>query len=249
MILLIDNYDSFVFNLQRYLVRLGQSTLVVRNDQVDFDRLAGDEYSAVVISPGPKAPQQAGKCIEVVERFAHRLPMLGVCLGHQVICQALGARIVRAPRAVHGQASPVEHHQSRLFSGLPSPFLAARYHSLMADPTSMPTELRVSGTTDAGSGQPPIIMAVEHDHHPIFGVQFHPESILSCVGYRILANFLNLAGIPAIQSLPETDFASSDVWENFSDQSRVSHPTLEPLAVLPQTSHYAPDRHVDRPSP
>lgn len=250
MILLIDNYDSFVFNLQRYLARLGQSTMVVRNDQIDFDRMTDGQFAAVVISPGPKAPKQAGRCIEVVERFADRLPVLGVCLGHQVICQALGARIIRAPRAVHGQASPVEHNHSRLFNGLPSPFLAARYHSLVADPHSMPTELRVTGTTEAGSGHPPIIMAVEHVRLPIFGVQFHPESILSSVGYRILANFLMLAGLSVEKELPETDFASSDVWERFCDQSRSCGPALEqsnsnpiqqPLAVLPQSSHYAPD--------
>ncbi|MGN6544471.1 MAG: anthranilate synthase component II, partial [Aureliella sp.] len=142
MILLIDNYDSFVFNLERYLRRLGQPTTVVRSDEVELERIAAGEYSAIVISPGPKAPEQAGKSLEVVERFHQRVPMLGVCLGHQVICQAFGARIVRAPRAIHGRSSAIEHHQSRLFAGLPNPFHGARYHSLVADTTTLPAELR-----------------------------------------------------------------------------------------------------------
>lgn len=246
MILLIDNYDSFVFNLERYLRRLGQPTTVVRSDQVELERIAAGEYSAIVISPGPKAPEQAGKSLEVVERFHRQVPMLGVCLGHQVICQAFGARIVRAPRAIHGQSSAIKHNQSRLFAGLPNPFHAARYHSLVAQPGTLPAELRITGTTtgsSAGEAAEPIVMAVEHARWPIFGVQFHPESILSVAGYRILANFLQLAGLPTQGELPELDFATSQVWDQFQHARAVGARADEideaahwPPAVLPATA-------------
>lgn len=254
MILLIDNYDSFVFNLERYLRRLGQQTEVIRNDEVPLDRIASGEFSAVVISPGPKAPEHAGKTLEVIERFHRQIPMLGVCLGHQAICQALGARIVRAPQAVHGQSSPIEHQQSRLFAGLPSPFQAARYHSLIVDPSSLPESLKVTGWTASGKAgdarqSPPVIMAVEHVHLPLLGVQFHPESILSDVGYRILANFLQLAGLPVTSPLPMADFASPGVWENFQDvlrpttgASQVDAKDEWPPAVLPQRSATGPEQ-------
>jgi anthranilate synthase component II len=235
MILLIDNYDSFVFNLERYLRRLGQPTVVVRNDQVEYARIAAGEYAAIVISPGPKAPLQAGMSLQVVERFHAHVPMLGVCLGHQVICQAFGGRIVRAPRAVHGQSSFIDHHGSQLFAGLPSPFQAARYHSLVAEAVSLPEELRVIGTTASShtassTNESPIIMAVEHVRWPVFGVQFHPESILTLVGYRILSNFLQLAGLSVASDLPAADFASSS-------HACVDEPELiAPLAVLPQAA-------------
>ena len=248
MILLIDNYDSFVFNLERYLRRLDQPTVVVRNDLVALDRIAAGQYSAIVISPGPKAPEHAGRSLEIIERFHTQVPMLGVCLGHQAICQALGARIVRAPRAVHGQSSPIEHHQSRLFAGLPNPFYAARYHSLMADSASIPSELRVTATTAAaaslnGVEPPPIVMAVEHVRLPIFGVQFHPESILCDVGYQILANFLQLAGLPVAKRLPTSDFVSNEVWSSFQQarshaerMARMDSLDDWPPAVLPPSS-------------
>lgn len=260
MILLIDNYDSFVFNLERYLRRLGQPTTVVRSDEVPLERIAAGDYSAVVISPGPKAPEQAGKSLQVIERFHAQVPMLGVCLGHQAICQAFGAKIVRAPRAIHGQSSPIEHRQSRLFAGLPNPFQAARYHSLVADPATMPSELRITGTTTSStaisdavtSGAEPIVMAVEHTRWPVFGVQFHPESILSVVGYRILANFLELAGLPTLAQLPELDFASSQVWNQFeqaksaSDRSAgMDESATWPPAVLPPVAM----RRFEHPDP
>jgi anthranilate synthase/aminodeoxychorismate synthase-like glutamine amidotransferase len=243
MILLIDNYDSFVFNLERYFQRLGQPTVVVRSDEVELERIAAGQYSAIVISPGPKAPEQAGKSLEVVERFHAQVPLLGVCLGHQVICQAFGAKIVRAPRAVHGQSSAVEHQHSRLFAGLPNPFYAARYHSLIADRATLPAELRITGTTATTSGNRPgaaaaesIVMAVEHTRWPVFGVQFHPESILSVVGYRILANFLELAGLPSRADLPELDFASNQVWDQFHQ----GPPASTPLAALDEASQWPP---------
>ena len=256
MILLIDNYDSFVFNLERYVRRLGQPTRVERSDEVELDHIAAGHYSAVIISPGPKAPAQAGRSLEVVERFHTRVPILGVCLGHQVICQALGANIVRAPRAVHGQSSPIEHQQSRLFAGLPNPFQAARYHSLIAERASLPAELRVTGTTAGIVGEnadqhPPIVMSVEHVELPVFGVQFHPESILSDVGYRILANFLELAGLELTGPLPSTDFTSDNVWDSFlqtrAQATRIGELEARgdwPPAVLPKKLPSNPKQHA-----
>jgi anthranilate synthase/aminodeoxychorismate synthase-like glutamine amidotransferase len=230
MILLIDNYDSFVFNLERYLKRLGQETTVVRSDEVELERLQAGEYTAVIISPGPKAPEQAGLSLEVIRRFHQQLPMLGVCLGHQAICQSFGARIVRAPRAVHGRSSAIHYLPSRLFEGLPNPFEAARYHSLVAQPASMPDQLRIIGTCQAEDGSS-IIMAVEHERWPVFGVQFHPESILSEVGYRILQNFLTIAGLSDGQPLPDADFASPQVWSSFSKQSLDQTSDMPPTAL------------------
>lgn len=206
MILLVDNYDSFVYNLRRYLQRLGQEVMVVRNDAVDFQQFECGAYQAVVLSPGPKSPTEAGCCVELVRQFAHCVPMLGVCLGHQAICQALGSRIVRAPRPVHGRTSLIEHDGSRLFIGLPNPFPAARYHSLVAARETIPEELRVTATTESG-----IVMAVEGLRWPVFGVQFHPESILSLCGYRVLANFLRVAGIKVTDPLPRSDLSNNDL--------------------------------------
>ncbi len=235
MLLLVDNYDSFVFNLERYLKRLGQDTEVVRNDRVDLDAIAAARYQAIVISPGPKAPDEAGLSLEIVRRFHRTVPILGVCLGHQAICQAMGAQIVRASKAVHGSSSPITHEGSRLFEGLPNPFEAARYHSLVALPASMPDCLKVVGTCKDENGQP-LIMAVEHTSSPLFGVQFHPESILSEVGYRILANFLKIAGVHALDQLPPSDFVDEQVWSNFI-KTRDGDSSEMPPVVLPKL-HY-----------
>lgn len=252
MILLVDNYDSFVFNLERYLLRLGQATEVVRSDEVQLDRIAAGYYSAIVISPGPKAPQDAGQSLPIIERFHSRVPILGVCLGHQAICQAFGARIVRANRAVHGKSSLIRWQESRLFSGLPNPFRAARYHSLVASPDNFPASLRITATcsllddseqdarpehsfSPAPDDSASIIMAVEHREWPVFGVQFHPESILSDVGYSILANFLKLAGLTIGGALPTADFARPEVWSNFELQTQ-RRPDDWPPVVLPRGS-------------
>lgn len=202
VILLVDNYDSFVYNLRRYLQRLGQEVVVVRNDAVDYQTIESGQFQSIVLSPGPKSPAEAGCCVELVRRYARRVPILGVCLGHQAICEALGANIVRAPRPVHGRTSLIVHDGSRLFSGLPNPFPAARYHSLVADRATIPPELRVTATTESG-----VVMAVESTGSLTFGVQFHPESILSSCGYRILANFLTCAGTNVPQPLPQSDLA------------------------------------------
>lgn len=190
MILLIDNYDSFVHNLARHFERLGQSTCVVRNDAIDVDGVRELRPGAIVLSPGPCTPTEAGCSLEIVRRLQDETPMLGVCLGHQVIAEALGGTIVRAPAPVHGQASMIEHCREGLFEGLPSPMRVGRYHSLVAEPARITEPLRATAWTDDG-----VVMAIAHRRLPVFGVQFHPESILTEYGFELLANFLRLAGI------------------------------------------------------
>jgi anthranilate synthase/aminodeoxychorismate synthase-like glutamine amidotransferase len=190
MLLLIDNYDSFVHNLARYFERLGQPTHVARNDAIEVTSVRALKPAAVILSPGPCTPREAGVSLELVRELHAEFPMLGVCLGHQVIAEALGGRIVRAPLPVHGQSSEIWHCGSGLFDGLPSPIRVGRYHSLVAEPTSLGDSLRPTAWTADG-----VVMAFEHRQLPVFGVQFHPESILTECGYELLANFLSLAGI------------------------------------------------------
>jgi anthranilate synthase component 2 len=190
MVLLIDNYDSFVHNLARYLRRLGVETVVRRNDAVTVAEIRALAPAAIVLSPGPCTPSEAGVVLEVVRQLAGVMPMLGVCLGHQAIAQAFGGQIVRAAEPMHGRTSEVFHDGSGLFAGLPSPLVACRYHSLVAEENTLPRELRVTARTLDGT-----IMALEHREWPVCGVQFHPEAILTQGGYRLLANFLRLGGI------------------------------------------------------
>jgi len=190
MLLLIDHYDSFVHNLARYFERLGQFVRVVRSDATDVAGVRAMRPKAVVLSPGPCTPREAGMSLEIVRYLASEIPLLGVCLGHQIIAEAMGARVVRAPLPVHGQASQIEHEGTGLFAGLPSPFTAGRYHSLVVQPQSLPSALRPTAWTRDN-----ILMAFEHEHLPVFGVQFHPESILTEGGYLLLANFLRLVGL------------------------------------------------------
>ena len=188
MILLIDNYDSFVYNLARYVRELGHEPEVVRHDAVtleDVERLAP---SHIVISPGPCSPAEAGISTELVRHFGARVPILGVCLGHQCIGAAYGGEIVRAGRPMHGKTSLVHHDGTGVFAGLPSPFRATRYHSLVIAPESVPDALRVTAWADDGDTRE--IMAVEHREHPVTGVQFHPESALTEHGYRMLDRFI-----------------------------------------------------------
>jgi len=196
VILLIDNYDSFVFNLARYLENLGQPTQVVRNDRITTDDVARLNPAAVVLSPGPCTPNEAGCCLDVVRRYAGQIPMLGVCLGHQTIAQALGGRIVRA-EPMHGKASAILHRGQGLFAGLPSPFAAGRYHSLVVEADSLPECLEATAWTEDGT-----IMGLAHRETAVYGVQFHPESILTEAGYPLLANFLRSAGLK-VDQVPE----------------------------------------------
>jgi anthranilate synthase component 2 len=194
MILLVDNYDSFTWNLAQYLGELGCEVRVVRNDAVtvsDIERLAP---SHLVISPGPGTPDEAGVTLEAIARLGGRLPILGVCLGHQAIGQAYGGRVVRAPRVMHGKTSPVRHDGAGVFRGLPSPMVATRYHSLVVEAASLPACLEVTaraadaaGGDGRGEGE---IMGLRHRALPVHGVQFHPESVMTPDGKRLLANFL-----------------------------------------------------------
>jgi anthranilate synthase/aminodeoxychorismate synthase-like glutamine amidotransferase len=193
MILLVDNRDSFVHNLARYLELLGQPTKVVRNDAIDVAGVRSIAPDAVVFSPGPCTPREAGASLEIARSLHRELPMLGVCLGHQVIAESLGGRVVRARRPRHGQASAVEHIGDGIFAGIPSPFQAGRYHSLVVEPASLPACLRPTAWSDEGE-----LMAFQHVSLPVFGVQFHPESILTEHGLVLLANFLGLARFNAI---------------------------------------------------
>jgi anthranilate synthase/aminodeoxychorismate synthase-like glutamine amidotransferase len=201
MILLLDNYDSFVYNLDRYLQRLGHPTLVLRSDSIGCDGVARLKPSAILISPGPKDPDHAGCSMEVIRRFCGSIPILGVCLGHQAIGQALGGRIVRAKEPMHGKASWIRHTSHRLLAGLPEQFQVGRYHSLVIDSQTLPDCLAPTAWTLDGT-----IMVVEHREHPVFGVQFHPESILTENGYAILGNFLTQAGLSSA-SIPASDLA------------------------------------------
>ena len=190
MILLIDNYDSFVFNLARYLHRLGQETQVVRNDAIDVSGVRDLAPQALLLSPGPCTPKEAGCSLEIVRAFCGVLPILGVCLGHQAIAAALGGVIVRAPQPMHGRTSPMFHNGRGLFAGIPSPATVCRYHSLMVDRASLPDCLEILAHTDDG-----VVMAFQHRQAPVVGVQFHPEAILTEHGYELLGNFLRLAGL------------------------------------------------------
>ncbi|MGH9417009.1 MAG: anthranilate synthase component II [Terriglobales bacterium] len=189
MIFLLDNYDSFTYNLAQYLGELGQQVEVCRNDRTTLEAiaatLAAHAPAAIVLSPGPCTPDQAGLSLPVVRHFAGKAPILGVCLGHQAIGQAFGARIVRAPVLMHGKTSAISHDGKTIFKGLPQPFAATRYHSLVIAPETVPDALEVTARTPDG-----VIMAVRHRQFPIEGVQFHPESILTSDGKQLLSNFL-----------------------------------------------------------
>jgi len=187
-ILVVDNYDSFVYNLVQYLGQLGAEVTVVRNDEVDFSTL--QNFDGLLISPGPGTPEAAGASIELVKyAAAHQMPLLGVCLGHQAIGVAFGATVSRAPELLHGKTSIVHHTNQGLLADLPTPFTATRYHSLAIEPQTLPYELEVTGKTDSG-----VVMAIEHRTLPISGVQFHPESVLTEHGHQMLGNWLERCG-------------------------------------------------------
>jgi len=189
MFLLIDNYDSFTYNLFHFLGELGAEIEVRRNDALGVDEALAMKPQGIVLSPGPCDPDRAGICLDLVAAAAGKLPILGVCLGHQAIGQAFGGKVVRAPQCMHGKLSQLRHQGQGVFAGLPSPFSATRYHSLTVDRAGFPEVLEVTAETDDG-----VIMGLRHRELPIHGVQFHPESIASEHGHALLANFLRLAG-------------------------------------------------------
>ncbi len=187
MLILIDNYDSFTYNLVHFLGELGAEVTVARNDAITVDALLDAAPQAVVMSPGPCDPDRAGICLELVMRAAGKIPLLGVCLGHQAIGQAFGGKVVRAPYVMHGKLSPVRHNGTGVFRGLPSPFQATRYHSLTVERESLPDCLEITAETDDG-----VILGLAHREMPVHGVQFHPESIASQQGHALLKNFLEI---------------------------------------------------------
>jgi anthranilate synthase component 2 len=188
VILLIDNYDSFTYNLFHYLGQLGAEVKVVRNDEITAEEALAMKPEGIVLSPGPCSPNEAGICLDVIRKAEGRMPILGVCLGHQAIGQVYGGDVVRAPEPMHGKLSRVHHTGRSVFRGLNNDFLATRYHSLTIDPPSMPATLEVTATSEDG-----VIQGVMHKTHPVHGVQFHPESIASENGHAILSNFLQIA--------------------------------------------------------
>ena len=216
MILLLDNYDSFVHNLARYFRRLGCATLVVRSDEIDAASCIRLSPDAVVISPGPKGPRETGCSIDLLHRLPIRTPVLGVCLGHQAIALAFGGEVIRCgPR--HGMSSLVTHDGSDLFAGLASPMQVGRYHSLAVDAESLPPELRITARSDDG-----IVMGIRHRIRPVFGVQFHPESVLTDDGLELLRNFVDLTRPTALRT----------VAEGICYRIQSTSPTAPPVAVL-----------------
>ena len=191
-ILVIDNYDSFVFNLVQYLAQLGADVTVKRNQNVTLEEAIS--YDGIVISPGPGTPQNAGACLEIVQGVNGRVPIFGVCLGHQVIAEAFGGEIIRAPELLHGKTSQISHTGKSVMSTLPNNFTATRYHSLTLDPNTVPEVLEITGMSETG-----VIMGLSHKTLPIEGVQFHPESVLTEGGHEMLANWLTDCGFPEVR--------------------------------------------------
>ncbi len=190
MIILIDNYDSFTYNLVHFLGELGGKCEVHRNDQITVDEVIGKKPKAIVLSPGPCDPDQAGICVDLVKAAGADIPLLGVCLGHQTIGQVYGGKVIRAPHLMHGKVSEIKNKGKSVFAGLPKKFNATRYHSLIVERETLPKSLTITAETDDG-----LIMGLQHKKHPVHGVQFHPESIASEHGHAMLENFLKLASI------------------------------------------------------
>jgi len=187
MILLLDNYDSFTYNLAQYLGQMGQQLDVRRNDEITLDEIEEMAPERIVISPGPCTPKEAGISVPLIQRFAGKIPILGVCLGHQAIGAAFGWRVIRAPKLMHGKTSEIEHDGRTIFRGLPQSFIATRYHSLIVERKSLPRELEISAETEDGT-----IMGFRHRKLRVEGVQFHPESVLTGAGFDLLKNFLSI---------------------------------------------------------
>lgn len=191
MILMIDNYDSFTYNLVQYLGELGASVVTHRNDAIGVQDIENLAPKGIVLSPGPCTPNEAGICLDVIERFAGQIPILGVCLGHQSIGQSLGGKVVRAKQVMHGKISPIHHHSLGVFKDLPSPFQATRYHSLVVEKETLPEVLEITAWTETEGGDMDEIMGFRHREIDLEGVQFHPESILTDHGHAMLKNFMD----------------------------------------------------------
>jgi len=189
MILMIDHYDSFTFNIVQYLRQMGEDVRVRRNDRITLEEIRRERPEAIFLSPGPCTPRETGVTIDVIQKFYSSVPLMGICLGHQCIGAAFGGEVVRAERIMHGKVSPVEHDGKTIFAGLPQPFAAGRYHSLLVRPESLPPCLEISARTPEGE-----IMGLRHKNYPVEGIQFHPESVLTPQGKRILRNFLKQIG-------------------------------------------------------
>lgn len=221
MILIIDNYDSFVHNLARFLEELGCDTRIVRNDEITLTEVRNLAPEAIILSPGPCTPKEAGICEELIREFGPSVPLLGVCLGHQAIATALGGSLQRADEPMHGLTSEISHSGMGLFSRLPAPLKVTRYHSLIVDEQTLPGNLEVTSRTSDG-----IIMSLQHESWPLFGVQFHPESVLTEQGHTLLENFLISAGIPVSHEKPREVFPSQcqteEDWEIFPNMRPVS---------------------------
>ncbi len=203
MLFMLDNYDSFTYNIVQYFGELGQRVEVARNDQITLDEIEALAPDYVVLGPGPCSPNEAGITLSAIGRFAGRIPLLGVCLGHQAIGQAFGGQVVRAREVMHGRLSPMHHRNQGIFAGLPSPFAATRYHSLVVEKSTLPSSLEVTCWTQTPDGQIDDIMGMRHRSLAIEGVQFHPESILSDHGHQIFQNFLtHYAPTPRAEALP-----------------------------------------------
>jgi anthranilate synthase component 2 len=198
MLILIDNYDSFTYNLVHFLGELGAESVVIRNDKVTAEEVIARAPKAIVLSPGPCTPNEAGVCLDLIAKAGATIPLLGVCLGHQSIGQAYGGKVIRAPVPMHGKLSTIRHTGKGIFGGLPQDFEITRYHSLIVKRETLPDCLEITAETDDG-----LIMGLQHTSHPVHGVQFHPESIASEYGHALLANFLDLAGIaPKRSAIP-----------------------------------------------
>ena len=190
MLILIDNYDSFTYNLVHFLGELGAACEVIRNDKISAEEVIEKKPKAIVLSPGPCTPNEAGVCLDLIAKAGGKVPLLGVCLGHQAIGQVYGGKVIRAPEPLHGKLSTIRHTGKGIFKGLPERFEVTRYHSLIVERRSLPADLEVTAETSDG-----LIMGLQHKTHPVHGVQFHPESIASQQGHALLANFLQLAGL------------------------------------------------------
>jgi len=194
MLLMIDNYDSFTYNLVQYLGELGEDVRVYRNDMIGIDEIVSMNPDRIVISPGPCSPNEAGISLDVINKLQGKYPILGVCLGHQCIGQAFGGHVIHAGSIMHGKTSPIFHNDTDLFTGLDNPFTATRYHSLVVERNTLPDCLEMTAWTINDKGEVDEIMGLRHKHLPVYGVQFHPESILTTSGHQLLKNFLTLTG-------------------------------------------------------